>query len=72
MLLINHRTVELSIDKGSGNILIIVLCRVGETGGRALVGFHRLPLFCQAKLYVVLDFKISIEVSNFEVINSIY
>ena len=30
------------------------------------------PLFYQAKLYVELDFKISAEVLNFEIIHSIY
>ena len=30
------------------------------------------PLFCQAKLYVELDFKISTEALNFEIIHSIY
>ena len=30
------------------------------------------PLFCQAKLHVELDFKISTELLNFEIIHSIY
>ena len=41
----------------------------GEGGG---VGAMPPPLFCQAKLYVELDFKISTEVLNFEIIHSIY
>ena len=35
-------------------------------------GFMAPSLFCQAKLYVALDSKISTEVINFEIIHSIY
>ena len=41
--------------------------RAGKTGGGA-----GSPLFCQAKFYLVPDFKMSNDVLNFEIIHSIY
>ena len=48
----------------------IVSYRPGKTGGAG--GAMAPPLLCQAKLYVELDFKVSTEVLNFEMIHSIY
>ena len=46
------------------------LSRPGKTEGAG--GAMAPPLFCQAKLYVELDFEISTEVLNFEIIHYIY
>ena len=43
--------------------------RAGKTG---MTGGPWPPLFCRAKLYVVLDFKISTEVLNFHIVHFIY
>ena len=40
--------------------------RAGKTGGPGR------PLFCQAKFYLVPDFKMSNDVLNFEILHSIY